>query len=315
MSITTRFLVFQAMVIIPFLLGMIVRSRSGRAREYTRSLLRINLICLEPLIILWSIWGMTLDASLALLPLCGLVLVVVGFFAGMAGSSLLHLSGHRRPTFNISSSIANHGFTMGGFLCYLFLGEEGLGLAFIFLAYFMIYIFTVIFPYARLQSTGERYSLSFLRDFLRNPQTLPLYAVLVALVLDGLHVPRPAVFFPFDLLLLVAVGIYYFAVGVNFVPGRLGNMRRENAMMAGIKFGVMPLVALGLVWLLPLSPSGRWVVLLESCMPAATYSVVAAVLYDLDADLASNLFVVNTGIFLVLVLPVILLLHKCGMFA
>jgi len=42
-------------------------------------------------------------------------------------------------------------------------------------------------------------------------------------------------------------------------------------------------------------------------MPAAVYSVITAVLYDLDAPFASGVFVVNTVAFLAAVLPAIFL--------
>ena len=49
----------------------------------------------------------------------------------------------------------------------------------------------------------------------------------------------------------------------------------------------------------------RVVLTIMSFAPAATYSVVAAVLYDLDQDFAGGLFVTNVVAFLFLVLPVL----------
>jgi predicted permease len=47
------------------------------------------------------------------------------------------------------------------------------------------------------------------------------------------------------------------------------------------------------------------VIVIQSFMPVAIYSVVASVLFDLDKELASNLFVFNTLFFLLIVLPLL----------
>ena len=52
------------------------------------------------------------------------------------------------------------------------------------------------------------------------------------------------------------------------------------------------------------------VILLQAFMPAAIYTVVTAVLFELDAALASSLMVCNTIIFLLLILPLIFLLKS-----
>ena len=56
------------------------------------------------------------------------------------------------------------------------------------------------------------------------------------------------------------------------------------------------------------------VILVQSFMPAAIYSVVASVLFDLDTRLSSNLFVLNSLIFLLLVLP-LLFMFRTGILA
>jgi predicted permease len=41
-------------------------------------------------------------------------------------------------------------------------------------------------------------------------------------------------------------------------------------------------------------------------MPVAVYSVVSSILFDLDSDLASAMFVINTLVFLFLILPLVI---------
>lgn len=293
------------MIVVPFVCGALLQRRTAHDPVFTRKLIRINLILIEPLIALWSIWGLSLSRSIIVLPLSGLALVLLGLAAGWVFIPFLGLKGRSRATFLISSSLHNHGFTMGAFLCYLLLGEEGLGLAFIFLAYFMLYVFIVIFPYAQMVSSSRRYSLSFLKDFLLNLQNMPLAAIVVALALHAFGIERPSIYFPTDLLILASIAMYYFTLGTNFSTSDVLASARENLALCMVKFVMVPAAAVVFLSLVSLERQVEAVILIESFMPAAIYSVVASVLFDLDRRLASNLFVLNTIFFLVVVLPLI----------
>ena len=305
MSTTLRFFIFQIMIIVPFVSGTIIRKRLVHGPGSTKRLIRINLIIIEPIIILWSIWGMSLSWDIVMLPISGLFLALIAMASGWIFVPLLKLRRKRRASFIISSSLANHGFTMGTFLCYLFLGENGLGLSFIFLSYYMLYIFTVIFPYARMVSTSQRYSLSFLKDFLLNLQNMPLAAIVVGLMLHALHIQRPGVYFPIDILIIVSIAVYYFTLGINFTTSNVFSAARETLALSAIKFVMVPAATFAVLSIVNLEGNVETVILLQSFMPAAIYSVVASVLFDLDTRLASNLFVMNSLIFLVFVLPIL----------
>ena len=196
---------------------------------------------------------------------------------------------------------------MGGFLCYLLLGERGLALSFIFISYFMPFIFLVIFPYARLVQAGARSGPTFIRDFVLNPQNMPLYALMAAIILRMLGCVRPTVFFPTDILLMISISLYYFTLGVNFTVRDLWAFNRDNVLLCLVRFLMVPALALIILARLSLDAGIETVILIEAFMPAAVYSVVASVLFDLDAKRASSLFVFNTVVFLACVLPILLL--------
>lgn len=309
MDLTTRFVLFQTLIVVPFLAGIAAKRlyRSHDLPVFTKTLIRVNLILIEPVIALWSTWGLVLTRELVTLPLAGILLVALGMTFGAAGRRVLGTGGKSGATFLISASLANHGFTMGAFLCYLFLGEKGLGLAFLFLSYFMPYIFLVVFPYARMQSTGEPFSLASVRDFFLSLQNMPLYAILVSLVLLGSGFERPHVRFPVDMFIVASMALYYFTLGLNFEVPSFFASGRENVALACIKFILVPAVALAILAVAHLDPAIESVILLQAFMPAAIYSVVASVLFDLDAPLASNMFVWNTLVFLAGVLPALFL--------
>ena len=310
MSLTAKFIIFQAMIIVPFILGSLLKGHFSNQTGFTKKLVRINLIFIEPLIVFWSIWGISLKSNLVFLPVFGLAFVLTGMAIGKIFIPVLGISDKKKATFLISSSLANHGFTMGGFLCYLLMGEQGLGLSFIFVSYFMPYIILVIFPYASLVSRPARYDRRFVVEFFSNIQNMPLYVFFFALALHGCGFKRPNIFFPIDLLLMLAIALYHFTLGINFEFKEVLSSRKENMALGLIKFFIIPMITFLVLRLVAFDPQMKAVIMLESFMPVAVYSVMVPVLYDLDAKLASSLFVVNTLIFLIIVLPIVFLFGK-----
>lgn len=300
------FAVFQTVIILPFCAGFLLRQRIADPQQFTRRLLRINIILLEPLIVVWCVWGLELSGTLLLLPFFGLLLVLCGLCAGIMAAPLLDLAEKRRSTFLISASLGNHGFTMGGILCYLFLGEQGLGLSVILVLYFIPYVYGCIFPYAKAAaSAGQHEQKSIFREYILDARNMPLVALAATVVLHVLGIRRPAIAVPVDLLLALSIALYYLTLGINFISGNLRGLLREHLCLAGIKFLVVPLVTAGILFVVPCDQSVKAVILLQACMPAAVYSVVTAVLFELDAPFASSLFVVNTAFFLGVVLPLL----------
>jgi predicted permease len=286
--VESRFILFQAVIIIPFVLGSFLRTRIPDAPLVARRLIGFNLIFLEPWVALWSIWGLVLSGDVMFLPLAGLLLVLAGFGLGYLSLPALSLGEKGRATYLVSSSLANHGFTMGGFICYLFGGVKGLGLSAIFIIYFMPYIFTVIFPFSMMKGrgSGTRRSPAMLREFFISLRNMPLYAVLAAFILQILGVPRPGLAFPLDAILMVSIGLYYFTLGLNFSFRDIRSPGTGHLVLALEKFLALPLVTLAVLSLVQLDHDIESVIFLESFMPAAVYSVLSAVLHDLDSGLA-----------------------------
>ncbi len=303
---TFQFAAFQSVVIIPFVAGALIKNRLNDPVKLTKSLIMTNLVLIEPLIVLWSIWGLKINIELICLPLAGVCMVLSGLIAGRLSSRVLKLDNKSRTTFIISSSIANHGFTMGGFICYLFMGEKGLGLSFIFLSYFKPYLILVIFPYAQSASHGKSYSFNTIKEFIKSPRNMPLYAMFLAIFLRLSGVPRPAVSFPVEMLLMLSIGVYYFSLGLSFLLRDMLFFRNESLSLCMIRFLIIPAMTVFVLFFLNLDPDIEAVILIESFMPAAVYSVMSSVLFGLDERRASTMFVFNTVAFLLFVFPLLL---------
>ncbi len=305
MDIRLRFIVFQAIIFGPFIAGFLVKRRFAVSQEFTRSLIRVNLASVEPALVLWSVWGIELSRELVALPAAGLLLSFAGLAYGFPAARMLALDGARATMFRISAMLANHGFTLGGFVCFLLLGEQGLAYAFIFVSYFLPFMFLVVFPLSARLAHAEPGATD--APILFSVQNMPLAAIVIALLLRAAGVPRPDVWFPTEPLLLLSVAVYYFTLGVNFTQGDVRSSWKEISFMSAIKFVLVPFAAFAALEFAGLHGTVRAVIQVQSFMPAAIYSVVVSVLFSLDARLASGLFVGTSVAFLAVVLPLMIL--------
>jgi predicted permease len=303
MSETLKFALFQVVILAPFILGYLTRNKFNYPEKTTRAILRTNIIIIEPLVVLWCIWGLKFTSELILLPFAGLFLAVLGLFCGFLFSPFLNIKGIRKQTFLISASLANHGFTMGGFLCYFFLGEKGLGLSIIMVLYFIPYVYGFIFPSAKIASKKIRGNGRSLKNLLLDPHNMPLFAMALTIMLRLSGLKRPDINFPIEALLLLSISLYYLSLGINFTSLEIKNLRKEHLSLAAIKFFAVPLTAFFIIGLIKPDPAIMAVIMIQAFMPAAIFSVVTSVLFNLDTKMASSLFVLNTLIFLTAILP------------
>lgn len=309
MTTLSKFIFFQFLILLPFIAGYKLRDRFSKPEIISRSLIKFNLIFIDPVIVFWTVWGLAIDMEMIFLPLSGLFLVILGLGLGCLFLPIMKLEMKSNVTFLISSSLANHGFTLGGFLCYILLGEQGLGLSFIFISYFMIYLFLFIFPFANLSTQREMALARNIRALIFTLKNMPLYAIFLVLLLHLVGIERPAMAFPVDIFLIISIALYYLSLGMSFSFHYVKDIKRENLILSLIKFMLVPLVALLILMQIDLARPIRAVIAIQSFMPVAIYSVVTSILFELDSRLASGLFVINTLIFLTVVLPVMFILR------
>lgn len=317
MNAEIKFIILWAVVLIPFFAGSKIRESLESPQGTAKKLIRINLFLLEPFILFWSIWGLHLNSHVIFLPVAGISTVIVGYFTGKVAVRLLKLKSKTASSYLISSILANQGLTLGGLICYLIAGEQGLGLATIYVIYFLPFVFLFIFPYARIASMqteagSEKPPVMTLKDYALlffNFQNLPVAGILVALVMQLFQIPRPVLFFNLDYLIYTAISLYYLTLGINFQSGHITTGFKEQAALAMSKFIILPAVTFTALYFVELDPVVETVILVQSCMPAAVYSVISSILFDLDAKLTSGLFVVNSLLFLGIVLPVLMMIR------
>ncbi len=313
-----KFILFWAIIILPFLSGAVLNNRLINPQKIVRILININLFTLEPVILLWTIWGLKLDRELIILPAAGLLTVLAGFLIGRFFIPVLKLDKISRASYIISSSLSNQGMTMGGLLCFIIAGEKGLALASIYVIYYLPFVFTVIFPYAKISASGNSapgknkpiFSLKQFRSFFFNFQNLPLAGIIIALILQSAGISRPEINFPLEIILVPAIAIYYLTLGINFKIGDLTSYMRELTTISLTKFLIIPGLTFIVLQFCSFDKTIELTILLQSFAPAAIYSVISSILFDLDSRMTSGIFVMNSLIFLFVVMPLLMVFSR-----
>jgi predicted permease len=263
-----------------------------------------------------AIWGMKLHLADAWLPAMAAVhIVLMGGVALLVARPFIR-DRERLGVFGIASALGNTGFTMGGFVIYILFHEPGLALVSILGLMWMPVLVLLVYPTTR-HFAGDRGGGSLGRLILRSifdyrSIGLPVSLVAIGLSLGG--VPRPdwiTHIHAVDIMIFLITAAAYFSIGLRLHLSDIATMKRLLPALAGMRFLIGPALGLGLVALTHLTPwplTGlrRDVLLIETCVPTAVTLVAVANMFSLRPRDASILFVVNTVMYLAIVLPVVL---------
>jgi predicted permease len=279
--------------------------------DLRKILQKIALLFLMPVSFLGAVWVVSFgDLRVVWLPVVGVTALLSGGVLGLLFSRILGLAGEQRGVMYCCGSFTNIG-AIGGLICFLFLGEEGFALVALYKMFEEISYYTIGFPIARFYSSGQASQGSLLQRFstvLRDPFVITAFsAFCIGLLLNLSGVERPH-FYEKVIAFSVPAGtfILIFSIGLGMRFSSVTSHLRECAAVSTIKFILIPTIACSLAYLLNLHEVAGGlpfqVVMILSSMPVAFNALVAASIFDLDLDLANSLWLVSTGL-LVVVLP------------
>ncbi len=193
-----------------------------------------------------------------------------------------------------------------------------MGLSNVYILLFMPVAVLVMFPlaqhYGSEQASGSVWSL--IRSSLLDWRSIGLPIALAGIGLSVAGVPRPAEVVSLhllDLLVYTITPLAFFAIGVRLHVSKVWPMGKMLAGLAVVRFGMGLLVGLALAGLTRFSPwpfTGlRWdVFVVQSFVPTSVTMVAIANMFNLRPNEASILFVVNTVMYITLVLPLVWLM-------
>jgi len=221
-----------------------------------------------------------------------------------------------RGAYTMGSCISNYGFTLGGFVCLIFFGETALAMQTVYIFPLVVFIYLVWFPIARYYGDGGE-KVTPLRSFLMaftDITTLPLAGTVVGLALkyfsqDYTFLARPA-FLEYVNKTLVWTGTAasMFTIGITLNLSSVGKYLKENVSVSVTKFLLGPLAGYALAKLFHADPMQVKVTVILTSVPVGLFASFASSIFGLNRNLANSLFVVNTGAYLVIILPILAIL-------
>lgn len=284
-------------------------SRLGAPAGAPRRLFDFSFYGAQTLITLCSLWIARIDRTSFVMPLLATSgwLLTAGF-AWLVSGWLRHPR-ERRGAFIATMSQSNNGFTLLGFVALVLFGEAGLAQATYSQAFSAPFLLLFSFPVARsFSSAGSAAGKSFKRVLLDNVLDarvfLPLLTIGCGLGLNALGVPRPpSLSSVVRWLIYLGTATSGCAVGLLYRGAQLSRYWRENAASFAYRTTLYPLFYAGLALLFGLDPLDARILILYGLVPSGLLANFLAVVFELDTELTSSVFVISTVTFLASVLP------------
>ncbi len=320
---TIRFIIFCVFNALCLAAGYGARRKNLVGEHLAKPLHFVTVSIIWGGVALFSIWRLPPERANLWLIAIEPLLVIIPAFAVIPIARWMGCDDKQTGVVATSAGLGNLGFTLGAYLCYTLLGgpdgQSEAALAYAVAQVNLMAMFGVLalYPLARHfgeQHTGDQSVTRLIVTCFFDMRALMVHCAIVGCFLAYMNVPFPEVIDKYYIItILFYLGGFggYFGIGLRL---RLGDIRRylkEHAVLAAVKFMGIPILSLGILALVnltpfPLADLGQRVVLVEAFMPMAIQSVMIANLFHLDGRMASTLWLVNTVLFALLPLPVII---------
>lgn len=272
---------------------------------------RIAFLVFEPIVTMGAIWMLDLkDLKIFAFPFIGIFALLLGGVVAFAFARILKMSRKQTGVYIISGGFSNLG-SIGGLICFTFLGEPGFALVSFYRLFEMFSYYVFGFPIAKSYSENAGESPDF-RGHIKNIITDPFVLVatgglLTGIILNLSGVKRPDFYTGINAVLIPATAILLLSsIGMALRFNHIGKYVKEGLLIALIKFVIVPITVTTIAYFLGFGKIDQGlplkVVLILSCMPVAFTAMVPPTIYGLDIDLANATWLVTTGL-LVLIVP------------
>jgi malate permease and related proteins len=284
--------------------GYLIRRLKPGIEARGKTITRCVILFLDAPTVFLSFWSQnpTDIKNGILLPVIQVMLIIFSGICGYFIAIFFRKSRQFTGTFTMASGFSNNGLTLGGFLCFLFLGEPGFNTSVIFTLFFMPFFFSAGLVTARSFAPGREKMgiLAAIRENFKDPvSVLPVLLTFLGVIICFLRVPYPVQLTPVrNVMVYAGVSGYAFSFGVGMHIRRMIAAWPAYLGMLPVKFIITPLIAFGLCQIfgftLAAHPVEFKTLMIQSAMPCAIFSVVASKLFDLDTDTALSLWLLTT---------------------
>jgi len=262
-----------------------------------------------------SLWILKIESitKIISMPFVGAVSVITGGFFAVIIAKYYHYNRIDIGSMFSCGYFANS-VTLGGMICFFYLGEEGYALVPIFTFFMRLLYYGVGYPIAHMYAEDfdkQKETLKKIIEVIKDPFFyIGTGSVLVGISLNLSSLERPEIYTIInEILIPLTTFILLFSVGLTFKFSRVSKYLKECFLISLVKFIVVPVTILLIALLLDYQSINQGlplkVSLILSAMPVAFNSVIAANIYNLNLDLVNSCWIFTT--FAVLfVLPLLL---------
>ena len=308
-------------IFIAFITGYILQKLEQRniirlplGRDKFRKLLqKIALLIFLPISTIGTLWVIKIEnIKLAALPFLSILAILLGGVFGLIIAKILKLDRKDTGSIFTCGSFTNSA-SIGGLICYVFLGEAGFALSSLYRLFIPIIFFGFGFPIAKSFSrkiTSNNILLLQLRSILKDVFVLVgLLSIVVGMLFNISGIKRPVIYQDINaisipgstILLLISIGL-----AMKF--GKVKKYIREGIAVSVIKYFLLPVIISSIAFLLGyggiLGGLPLKVVIILSSMPVAFTALIPVSIYDLNLDLANSCWLV-TNLALIIYLPIL----------
>ena len=262
-----------------------------------------------------SLWIFKIESitKIISMPFVGAVSTITGGFFAVIIAKYYHYNRIDIGSMFTCGYFANS-VTLGGMICFFYLGEEGYALVPIFTFFMRLLYYGVGYPIAHMYAEDfdkQKETLKKIIEVIKDPFFyIGTGSVLVGISLNLSSLERPEIYTIInEILIPLTTFILLFSVGLTFKFSRVSKYLKECFLISLVKFIVVPATILLIALLLDYQSISQGlplkVSLIMSAMPVAFNSVIAANIYNLNIDLVNSCWIFTT--FAVLfILPLLL---------
>jgi predicted permease len=281
--------------------------------NFRKLLQKIGLLFFMPISFIGALWIIKIDnIKIVALPFLGIFALLIGGALGLTAAEHFHLKRKDAGSMFTCGSFTNIG-SIGGLICYLFLGEEGFALVPIYKLFEQVVYYAIGFPIAKSFSNNvvkKENIISQLKEIFTDIFVIvALISIAIGIFLNLSGIERPvfyrtinAIFIPAGTVILLV------SIGLAMKFGKVKSYIKESISVSIIKFVLVPSIISTIAFFLgyriiegglPLK-----VVIILSSMPVAFSALIPVSIYDLNLDLANSCWLVTT-LSLIVILPLL----------
>lgn len=302
-----KFFIFFAITIISLATGYLMKGRGIFTEKNSKLFILIGVLFFETPIVFFALWNLSITKEFIWLPASGFILTLCMSAISFFIAKLKNLENRKIGAFVFSSALSNQGYTMGGFICYLFYGEKGFGLSVLYLLYYHLFVYLLAYPLANyLSENSEKYFVNQITQNFKDIRFLPVYMMLLGLALNGFGISAPewsSTLIGYMIPPATAVILFAIGIQINFSMDAFKEAMVWKLLF--LKFFISPILAIAFFQLVCLDGISQKVIFIQASMPSAIYSVVISNLFNLDKTLATKLFISSHIFFFLCIFPLL----------